>query len=67
LNVHRSSDVRQIEIHAVEPLVPDPSPLEVAIAIAKLKSYKSPGSGHIPGNLFKQELKYLYYVLSYIS
>jgi hypothetical protein len=26
LNVHRVSDVKQIEIHAVEPLVPDPSP-----------------------------------------
>jgi hypothetical protein len=26
LNVHRSSDVRQIEIHTAELLVPDPSP-----------------------------------------
>jgi hypothetical protein len=25
LNVHRISDVRQTEIHAAEPLVPDPS------------------------------------------
>jgi hypothetical protein len=39
-NVHRVSDVRQIEMHAAEPLVPDPSPIEVEIAIAKLKSYK---------------------------
>jgi hypothetical protein len=31
LNVYRISDVRQIEIHAAEPLVPDPSPLEVEI------------------------------------
>jgi hypothetical protein len=29
LNVHRFCDVRQIEIHAAEPLVPDPSPFEV--------------------------------------
>jgi hypothetical protein len=36
LNVHRASDVRQIQI----PLVPDPSPCEVEIAIAKLKRYK---------------------------
>jgi hypothetical protein len=26
LNVHRGSDVRQIEIHTAEPLVPDPIP-----------------------------------------
>jgi hypothetical protein len=37
LNVHRISDVRQIEIQTAEPLVPDPSPVEVEIAIAKLK------------------------------
>jgi hypothetical protein len=29
LNVHRVSDVRQIEIHIAEPLVPDPSPCQV--------------------------------------
>jgi hypothetical protein len=44
LNVHRASDVRQIEIHTAELLVPDPSPFEVEIAIEKLKRYKSPGS-----------------------
>jgi hypothetical protein len=35
LNVHRVSDVRQIEIQTAEPLVPDLSPFEVEIAIAK--------------------------------
>jgi 5-hydroxyisourate hydrolase-like protein (transthyretin family) len=35
------SDVRQIEIHMAEPLVPGPSRLEVEIAIAKLKRHKS--------------------------
>jgi hypothetical protein len=30
-NIHRVSDVRQIEIHTAEPLVPDPSPFEVEI------------------------------------
>jgi hypothetical protein len=44
LNVHNVSDVRQIEVHMAEPLVPGPSHLEVEIAIAKLKKYKSPGS-----------------------
>jgi hypothetical protein len=29
LNAHRFSDVRQIEIHTAEPLVPDPSPFEI--------------------------------------
>jgi hypothetical protein len=37
LNVHRVSDVRQIEIQTAEPLVPDPSPFDDEIAIAKLK------------------------------
>jgi hypothetical protein len=30
-----------------EPLVPDPSPYEVEIAIAKVKKYKSSGSNGI--------------------
>jgi hypothetical protein len=36
--VHRINDVRQIEIHEAEPLVPDPSPREIEIAIPKLKT-----------------------------
>jgi hypothetical protein len=36
-NAHNVSDVRQIEVHTAEPLVPGPSPLEVETAIAKLK------------------------------
>jgi hypothetical protein len=35
LNVHNVSDVKQIEVHTAEPLVPGPSRLEVEIAIAK--------------------------------
>jgi hypothetical protein len=34
-----------------EPLVPDPSRLEVETAIAKLKKFKSPGSDQIPAEL----------------
>jgi hypothetical protein len=47
LNVHNVSDVRQIEVHMAEPLVPGPNRLEVEIAIAKLKRYKSLGSDEI--------------------
>jgi hypothetical protein len=36
--VHGISDVRQIEMHAAEPLVPDHSLLEVEIAIGELKT-----------------------------
>jgi hypothetical protein len=41
--VHRTSDVRQIEIHTAEPLVSEPSPFDVEISIVKLKNYNSPG------------------------
>jgi hypothetical protein len=40
LNVHNVSDVRQIEVHTAESLVPGPSRLDVEIAIAKFKKYK---------------------------
>jgi hypothetical protein len=36
-----------------EPLVPGPIRLEVEIAIAKLKKYKSPGSDQIPTELIQ--------------
>jgi hypothetical protein len=52
LNVHNVSDVRQIAVHTAEPLVPGPS-LEVQIATAKLKKYKSPGSDDIPTELIQ--------------
>jgi hypothetical protein len=53
LNVHGVSDVRQAEIHTAEPLVPEPSTLEVELAIEKLKSHKSPGIDQIPAELIK--------------
>jgi hypothetical protein len=37
LSVHRVSEIRQMEIHTDEPLVPEPSPSAVEIAIANLK------------------------------
>jgi hypothetical protein len=42
LNVLKLSDVRQIEIQTAEPLVPDPSPFEVEIAIAKVEKCINP-------------------------
>jgi hypothetical protein len=53
LNVHNVSYVRQIEVHMAEPLVFGPSRLEVEIAIAMFKKYKSPGSDQIPAELIK--------------
>jgi hypothetical protein len=60
LNVHGVHDVRQMDIHMTEPLVPEPSLVEVEIAIGKLKSYKSPGTDHIPAELIKTGGETLY-------
>jgi hypothetical protein len=59
LNVHNVGDVRQIEVHKAEPLVPGRSHLEVEIAIAKLKKYKSPGSDQILAELIQAESEVL--------
>jgi hypothetical protein len=53
INVHRVHDFRQIDIHMAEPLVPEPSLVEVEIAIGKLKSYKSLGTDQIPAELIE--------------
>jgi hypothetical protein len=53
LNVRNVSDVRQIEIHTAESLVPGPSRLEVEIAIAKFKKFRSPGSDQIFAELIQ--------------
>jgi hypothetical protein len=47
LNVHNVNDIRQIEIHTAEPLVPGPSHHEVEIAIAMLKRHTWPCSDQI--------------------
>jgi hypothetical protein len=53
LNMHNVSDVRQIEVHTAEPLVPGPSRLEVEITVAKLKEYNSLGSNQILAELIQ--------------
>jgi hypothetical protein len=50
-NIHSFSDIKQIEIHTAELLVPETSSFEVEIAVAKLKSHKSPGSDQIRAEL----------------
>jgi hypothetical protein len=52
---HRKKQIRyeKLQIHTAEPLVPDPSHLEVDISIAKLKKYKSPGSDQILAELYQ--------------
>jgi hypothetical protein len=44
LNVHKVSDVRQVEIYTAESLVSDSIPFEFAKATQNLKRYKSQGS-----------------------
>jgi hypothetical protein len=60
LNVQGVHDVRQMDIHTAEPLVPESSLVEVEIAIGNLKSYKSPGTDNIPAELIKAGGETLY-------
>jgi hypothetical protein len=53
LNVHGYNDVKKIEIHTAEPLVPELSAFEVEMAIEKLKRYKSPGIDQILADMIK--------------
>jgi hypothetical protein len=47
LNVLGIDDVRQTELHAAEPLVPEPISFEVEIAVEKSERYKFLGNDHI--------------------
>jgi hypothetical protein len=51
--VHGFNDVRQTEIHAAEPLVPEPSIFEFEMGVEKLKRHKSPCIDQIPAELIK--------------
>jgi hypothetical protein len=58
--VHSVSDVRQTEVPAAEPIVPDSSPSEVEIANAKFRKCKLPGSDQIPADVLQAGLKPYY-------
>jgi hypothetical protein len=60
LYVHGVRDIRQKDIHTPEPLVPEPSLVEVEIAIGKLKRHKSPATDQIPTELIKAGGETLY-------
>ena len=59
-NVHGVKDVGQAEIHAAEPLVPEPSAFEDELGIDKLKSHKTPGIDQIPAELIKASGRTIY-------
>ena len=51
--VHGVNEVRQMEIHTAEPLVPELSAFEVELATEKIKSHKSPGIDQVLAELIK--------------
>jgi hypothetical protein len=53
LNVYGFHNVRQKAVQTAEPFVPEPSLVEVEIAIGKLRSYKSPGTDQIPAEVIQ--------------
>jgi hypothetical protein len=60
-------DIRQMDIHKAEPLVSEPSLVEVETAIGKLKRYELPGTNHIPAEFIKARSEIGYYVLKYTN
>jgi hypothetical protein len=54
LNVHGVHDVRQMDIHTTEPLVPEFSLVNMKTA-EKMKRYKSSGTDQTPTELTKAE------------
>jgi len=53
LNVNVINGVRRTEIHATEPLVPEPNAIEFEMAIEKLKRHRLPGIDQILAELIK--------------
>jgi hypothetical protein len=59
VNVHGVNDFRQTGTHTAEPLVPEPSALEIEMASVKQKRHKSPGTDQIPAELIKAGIEQL--------
>jgi hypothetical protein len=55
LNVHGVCDVRQMDIHMAEPLVPEPSLVKVKTAIEKLKRYIYPQKHRLLFSVWNKE------------
>jgi hypothetical protein len=53
LNVHGVKDIRQMDIHTAEPLVPELRLVEWENPIEELNRYESPGTDQIPAELIK--------------
>jgi hypothetical protein len=53
LNVHGVHDIRQMDIDMTESLVPEPSIVEVEVAVGKFRSYKCLGTDQIPAELIR--------------
>jgi hypothetical protein len=53
LNIRGVHNVRQMDVHMAELLVPEPSLVKVEVAVGKLKSYKSPGTDQILAKFIK--------------
>jgi hypothetical protein len=64
LNVYDVSKIRQIEMHTAVRIGPVPSHLEVEIALANLRRYKSPGSDQIMAELVQARGETLVSVLA---
>ena len=53
LNVNQSTSLEGSEVYTSEPDIPEPSLIEVAHTIEKLKKYKAPRVDHIPSELIQ--------------
>jgi hypothetical protein len=60
VNVHGVHDIKNMDIHKAEPLMPEPSLVEVEIDIGKLKSFNYAVTGNIRTKLIKAGGETLY-------
>ena len=56
-DAHRANDFRQTEMHAAEPLVPQPQASDLEMANEKLNRHKSQSMDQIPEKFIKAEVR----------